>query len=158
MREDARGKGDSLLSIVCNFIAFLLSETGQEELAVLQYDYFRAYLQFFDPAGKQEEALRETSNSVLPQSEKRRFLSEIAKKYKNYPVVKKRKLFEDIELQILESMSNVKGELKIGDFVARLLDFLLSCAAIVQETRRIRANARCRILARRFHSPQRINN
>jgi hypothetical protein len=69
---------------------------GAEQLAKLHYDYMFAYLSFFDPKGSTADALQ------------------IAKKYRNYPVVKKRKLFEEIEQQILEAQPHAVTDVKSG--------------------------------------------
>jgi hypothetical protein len=68
---------------------------GSDDEAVLQYDYLTAYLDFFN-AGGPTKALA------------------IAKKYKNYPILKKRKLFEDVELQLLEAQPNAITDNKVG--------------------------------------------
>jgi len=60
------------------------AKTGTALDAVLQYDYLTAYLDFFNPAGP-------------------KVAGAIAKKYLAHPVVKKRKLFEEIDLQLKEA-------------------------------------------------------
>jgi len=67
----------------------------QEDAAVLQYDYMFAYLEFFSPAGPQKAL-------------------QIAKKYLNYPVLKKRKLFAEIADTIYESEPGSQPEHVIG--------------------------------------------
>jgi len=61
----------------------------------LQYDYLTAYFDFFNPSGP-TVALK------------------IAKKYKTYPILKKRKLFEEIEEQVFEATPNTKPEHELG--------------------------------------------
>jgi hypothetical protein len=68
---------------------------GSEHDSVLQYDYLTAYLDFFNPTGP-TKALA------------------IAKKYKNYPIIKKRQLFEDVEQHLLEAQPNAVSDVKVG--------------------------------------------
>jgi hypothetical protein len=73
-----------LYNFIIDLLLFLLFYfVGAEIECQLQYDYFLAYFDFFNP-----------SPSIA--------LS-IAKKYSNYPIVKKRKLFNEIETQIIET-------------------------------------------------------
>lgn len=58
--------------------------TGDALEAELQYDYLTAYLDFFNPTGPTVAGA-------------------IAAKYLNHPVVKKRKLFEEIDRQLKEA-------------------------------------------------------
>jgi len=73
---------------------------GVEMELALQHDYMAAYLDFFNPAGP-SVALA------------------IAQKYQQYPVLKKRRLFADIEAQIAEARSSSSqldsGDVKLGD-------------------------------------------
>jgi hypothetical protein len=70
---------------------------NEEAQAVLQFDYFTAFLDFSDEKSDSAKALQ------------------IAKQYKNYPVTKKRRMFEDIEQQIVEATPQALADVKVGD-------------------------------------------